>query len=242
MILDIYANPYRFEKIAHKLMPYLFGIGFLFLTIGLYIGLFVSPQDYQQKETVRIMYIHVPSAWLSMGIFFMIGILSLSFIIRRHQLAVLIAQSAAPVGAVMCLICLITGSLWGRPTWGTYWIWDARLTSMLILFFIYMGYIIIHHTIDDTPRAAKISSIFALIGVVDLPIIKFSVEWWNTLHQGASVLRIGGSTIHSSMLTPLLITAFGMSLVIGGLICMKSLTKLMELKVKRHYQRQAQDG
>lgn len=164
------------------------------------------------------------------------------FIIRRHQLAALIAQSAASVGAVLALICLITGALWGRPTWGTYWIWDARLTSMLILFFIYLAYIIIHKTIDDSHRAAKISSVFALIGLVDLPIIKFSVEWWSTLHQGPSVIRAGGSAIHASMLTPLLISALGMACLAGGIICMNSLSSLMALKIKRHYQRQVLNG
>ena len=134
MILDFYANPHRFEKMARFLMPIFFFLGFFTLAIGLYIGLYASPPDYQQKETVRIMYIHVPTAWLSMGIFCMIGILSIFYIVRKHQIAYLIAKTAAPIGAVLALICLITGSLWGRPTWGTYWIWDARLTSMLILF------------------------------------------------------------------------------------------------------------
>ncbi len=242
MIFDFYANPHRFEKIARFLMPILFIFGFLILSVGLYIGLFASPPDYQQKETVRIMYIHVPTAWLSMGIFFMIGFLSIVFLVRKHQIAYLIAQSAAPIGAVLSLICLITGSLWGRPTWGTYWIWDARLTSMLLLFFLYLGYIILNTVIDDTHKAGKISSIFALVGLIDIPIIKFSVEWWNTLHQGASVIRAGGSTIHASMLKPLLLSACGMALCVAGLIFMGTLTALMHLKIKKHYQKKVLYG
>jgi heme exporter protein C len=242
MFFDFYANPHRFEKIARFIMPYLLGLGFILLSTGLYIGLFASPADYQQKETVRIMYVHVPSAWFAIGIFFIIGLLSCVFLVRRHHIAYLLAKSSASIGAVLALICLITGSLWGRPTWGTYWIWDARLTSMLILFFIYLGYILIHQTIDDTHRAAKISSIYALIGCIDIPIIKFSVEWWHTLHQGTSVLRLGGSTIHSSMLKPLLISAGGLGLFITGLIFMGTLTQLIELKIKRHYKKQVANG
>ncbi len=242
MIFDFYANPHRFEKIARFLMPILFISGFFILSVGLYIGLFASPPDYQQKETVRIMYIHVPTAWLSMGIFFMIGFLSIFFLVRKHQIAYLIAQSAAPIGAVLSLICLITGSLWGRPTWGTYWIWDARLTSMLLLFFLYLGYIILNTVIDDTHKAGKISSIFALVGLIDIPIIKFSVEWWNTLHQGASVIRAGGSAIHASMLKPLLLSACGMALCVAGLIFMGTLTALMHLKIKKHYQKKVLYG
>jgi len=242
MFFDFYANPHRFEKFARIIMPYLLSVGFVILFVGLYIGLFASPPDYQQKETVRIMYIHVPTAWLAMGLFFSMGLSSIIFLVRRHHIAYLIAKSSAPIGAVLALICLITGSLWGRPTWGTYWIWDARLTSMLVLFFLYLGYILINHTIDDTHRAAKISSIFALIGCIDIPIIKFSVEWWHTLHQGASVIRSGGSSIHASMLTPLLISAFGLCLLVAGLILMGTVTHLMTLKVKRYYQRQVADG
>jgi heme exporter protein C len=235
MLFDFYANPHRFEKIARFLMPFLCVGGLAVLSLGLYIGLFASPPDYQQKETVRIMYIHVPTAWLSMGIFCMMGILSTVFLVRKHQIAYLIAKSAAPIGAVLSLICLITGSLWGRPTWGTYWIWDARLTSMLILFFMYLGYILLNHIIDDTHKAGKITSIFAIVGLIDLPIIKFSVEWWNTLHQGASVIRSGGSTIHESMLTPLLLSALGIALLVAGLVFMGTLTALMQLKIKRYY-------
>ncbi len=242
MLFDFYANPYRFEKMAKLLIPILFVLGSVILSVGLYIGLYDSPPDYQQKETVRIMYIHVPTAWLSMGIFFAIGILSIFFLVRKHQIAYLIAKSAAPLGAVLSLICLITGSLWGRPTWGTYWIWDARLTSMLLLFFLYLGYILLNSVIDDTHKAGKIASIFALVGLIDLPIIKFSVEWWNTLHQGASVIRSGGSTIHESMLTPLLLSALGLALLVASLVLIGTLTLLMQLKIKRYYQKKVLYG
>ena len=242
MLFDFYANPYRFEKMAKLLIPILFVLGSVILSVGLYIGLYDSPPDYQQKETVRIMYIHVPTAWLSMGIFFAIGILSIFFLVRKHQIAYLIAKSAAPLGAVLSLICLITGSLWGRPTWGTYWIWDARLTSMLLLFFLYLGYILLNSVIDDTHKAGKIASIFALVGLIDLPIIKFSVEWWNTLHQGASVIRSGGSTIHESMLTPLLLSALGLALLVASLVLIGTLTLLMQLKIKRFYQKKVLYG
>lgn len=242
MLFDFYANPYRFEKMAKLLIPILSVLGSVILSVGLYIGLYDSPPDYQQKETVRIMYIHVPTAWLSMGIFFAIGILSIFFLVRKHQIAYLIAKSAAPLGAVLSLICLITGSLWGRPTWGTYWIWDARLTSMLLLFFLYLGYILLNSVIDDTHKAGKIASIFALVGLIDLPIIKFSVEWWNTLHQGASVIRSGGSTIHESMLTPLLLSALGLALLVASLVLIGTLTLLMQLKIKRFYQKKVLYG
>ncbi|GLS44896.1 heme ABC transporter permease [Methylobacterium brachythecii] len=198
------AHPGHFLRWSGAATPWLAGLSALLLAAGLYLTWFVVPPDYQQGETVRIMYIHVPAAWL--GVFFY-GAMSLSAIgtlVWRHPLADVAQRAAAPIGAAFTLICLVTGSLWGKPMWGTYWVWDARLTSMLVLFLIYCGIIALWRTIEDPNRAARAIAILTLVGAVNLPIIKFSVNWWSTLHQPASILRMGGSTIDPSMLYPLL--------------------------------------
>jgi len=232
-MVEKYANPKNFMDLASKVLPFFIGLTLVFFTYGLYISFFDSPPDYQQKETVRIMYIHVPAAWYAMSLFLGMGINSIFVIWRRHHLANIASKVMAPIGAVFCLICLITGSLWGRPTWGTYWIWDARLTSMLILFFIYTGYILIHLVTEDKFKAARIAAIFCLIGVIDLPIIKFSVEWWNTLHQGPSILKAGGPSIHTAMLWPLFTMAFGYLFLSITLIIIGVRTELMQNHITR---------
>ena len=209
VIIEQYANPRRFIRISDRLIPLFAALTGLCFIIGLYFALFDSPPDYQQKETVRIMYIHVPAAWAALFCYFFMGICSGIELVRRHHLAGLFAKATAPIGATFAFICLVTGSLWGKPTWGTWWIWDARLTSLLVLFFLYLGYMAVHIFSERRDKAAKIAGILCLVGLIDLPIIKFSVDWWNTLHQGASVLRVGGPSIHASMLTPLLIMAAG---------------------------------
>lgn len=203
------ANPTRFLNLVNALTPWLAGLTVLLLGVGLYLVFFQAPPDYQQGQTVKIMFIHVPAAWLSMFAYALIAVAGLGVLIWRHPLADVAGQAAAPIGATFTFIVLVTGALWGKPMWGTYWVWDARLTSMLILFLLYLGLIALRQAIDDPGRAARTTAILALVGAVNLPIIKFSVDWWNTLHQPASVFRIDGPTIDPSLLTPLLVMAGG---------------------------------
>jgi len=198
-----FANPARFLRIANAVLPYTAGLFAVTLLAGLYYGLFQSPPDYQQGETVRIMYVHVPSAYLGLMIYSVVALSSASVLIWKHPLAEIVARAAAPVGMAFTFLCLVTGSLWGKPMWGAWWVWDARLTSMLILFFLYLGYIALSNAFDDPGRGNKPAAILALVGVINLPIIKFSVDWWNTLHQPASIIRMDGPTIASEMLIPL---------------------------------------
>jgi heme exporter protein C len=202
------ANPARFTSIANSALPYIWALTGTAFAIGLYLGLFQSPADYQQGETVRIMYVHVPAAWLALLVYTVMAVASGVAIIFRHPLADTAAKAVAPIGAVFCLLALITGSIWGRPMWGTWWEWDARLTSMFVLFLLYLGYIAVWQAIEEPARAAPIARIVALAGFVNVPIVKFSVDWWKSLHQGASVFRIDGPTIDASMLWPLLIMGF----------------------------------
>ena len=205
--IDYFANPTRFMKLAAALTPWMAWSTVILLGVGLYMTFFTAPADYQQGESVRIMYVHVPSAW--MALFCYVGMAASAAIglIWKHPVADLVAKCTAPVGAGFCFLALLTGSLWGKPMWGTYWVWDARLTSMLVLLFLYLGYIALVNAFDDPTRGIKASSILVLVGAINVPIIKFSVDWWNTLHQPASVIKMGGPSIHSSMLWPLLIMA-----------------------------------
>jgi heme exporter protein C len=200
-----FANPNRFLRLANAILPWSAGLTVLLLAAGLYFALLRSPPDYQQGETVRIMYIHVPAAWMALFVYGCMAVSSASALIWRHPLADLIAKAAAPIGAGFTLICLTTGSLWGKPMWGAWWVWDARLTSVLVLFFLYLGYIALVNAFDDPTRGYRAAGILALVGVVNLPIIKFSVDWWSTLHQPSSILRAAGPAIHPSMLAPLLV-------------------------------------
>jgi heme exporter protein C len=206
-----------------------------FLSLGLYFALFASPPDYQQGEAVRIMYVHVPSAWMALGIYIFIGVMSAGAIIWRSPVAITIATCSAPIGATFTLICLITGSIWGKPVWGAWWVWDARLTSMLILFFLYIGYLALHDSYENKERAGKVSAIFALIGLVNIPIIKFSVEWWNTLHQPASIIRSGGVAIDGSMLRPLLLMFAGYIFFFLVILSIRIKTSLLESKIRRFH-------
>ncbi|HZS65077.1 MAG TPA: heme ABC transporter permease [Xanthobacteraceae bacterium] len=206
------ANPSRFLSIVEPLLPWLAGATVLLMALGLNQVL-AAPDDYQQGATVKIMYLHVPSAWLGMLCWGIMSIAALGTLVWRHPLADVAAKTAAPIGAAFTLICLITGSLWGRPTWGTYWVWDARLTSVLILFLLYLGVIALWRTVEDPSRAARAAAVFTLVGALNLPIIKFSVDWWNTLHQPASIFRAGGPTIAPSLLLPLVIMAIAFTLL-----------------------------
>ncbi len=204
-----YANPANFLYFCKKIFNYLVFITVILLLYGLYQGLFISPEDYQQGNLVRIMYVHVPSAWMALMIYTSIAIASCIYLINKHLLANIFCKSASLIGASFTLIAIVTGSIWGKPTWGTWWVWDARITSMLVLFFLYLGHMTIFNFSENIEKSGQTASLLAILGFVNIPIIKFSVDWWNTLHQPASVMKISGPTIHSSMLIPLLITALG---------------------------------
>jgi len=219
-----YANPARFMRMSATVLPWVAGVTVICLIAGLYLALFASPEDYQQGQTVRIMYIHVPAAWMSMFCYAALAGASAVGLIWRHRVADVAAKATAPIGAAFTFLALVTGSLWGKPMWGTWWVWDARLTSVLVLFFLYLGYMALLHAFDDPVRGSRSAAILALVGVVNLPIIKFSVDWWNTLHQPASVFRMGGSTIDPSLLTPLFVMAAGFTalFVLLHLIAMRA--------------------
>ncbi len=199
------ANPTRFLKFANAALPCVWAITVILFIIGLYGALIISPADYQQGETVRIMFVHVPAAWMAMFIYSVMALASAMAIIFRHPLADVAAKTAGPIGAVFCFLALATGSLWGKPMWGAWWVWDARLTSMFVLMLLYVGYIAIWQAIEEPGRAALIARIVALVGFINIPIIKFSVDWWNSLHQPASVFKMGGPSIDPTMLWPLLV-------------------------------------
>ncbi|MBB3065444.1 heme ABC transporter permease [Limibacillus halophilus] len=207
-----FANPARFRRLADRFQPWIVGATVLTLALGLYLSLFVAPPDYQQGETVRIMFVHVPSAWMALFIYLVVAVSSFVGLVWRHPLAHLAAKAASPIGACFTFLALVTGSLWGKPMWGTWWVWDGRLTSVLVLFFLYLGHLALLSAFENSERGQRSAAILALVGVVNLPVIKFSVEWWNTLHQPASVLRLDGPTIDPSMLWPLLVMALGFKL------------------------------
>jgi len=227
-----FANPGRFMRLSDGLMPWCAAGAVICLAVGLYLVLFVAPPDYQQGEAVRIMFVHVPAAWMASFVYGFLALASAVALIWRHPLADIAAQAAAPLGAGFTLLCLITGSLWGEPMWGTWWVWDARLTSVLVLFFLYVGYIALVNGFDDPTRGARAGAVLALVGVVNLPIIKFSVDWWNTLHQPASVFRLGGPTIDKSMLVPLLIMAIAFMLYFAALLMLRMRTAILASRVR----------
>ncbi len=227
-----FANPARFMALSDRLLPFCIAVTALLLVTGLYLSLFDSPADYQQGETVRIMYIHVPSAWLAMFGYMVMAGSSAVALIFRHPLADIAAKSAAPIGAAFTFLALVTGSLWGRPMWGTWWVWDARLTSMLILFFLYLGYMALWATIEEPVRAGRAAAVLALVGSINVPIIHYSVVWWNTLHQPASVFRIGGPAIATSMLMPLLVMALGFTLFFVTLLLLRMRTEILRRRVR----------
>lgn len=206
MALVDFANPTRFVALTARVTPWLIALTIALFAVGLY-GTALAPDDYQQGATVKIMFIHVPCAWLSMFVYATMAISSLGTLVWRHPLADVAARAGAPLGAAFTFVCLATGSLWGKPMWGTYWVWDARLTSELVLLIMYLGLIALWQTIEDPLKAARAVAVLTLVGVINLPIIKFSVDWWNTLHQPAAVFRMDGPTIDPSMLWPLLVMA-----------------------------------
>lgn len=210
-LIDL-ANPTRFLNFASRVLPWLAAATALVFAVGLYQS-WAAPDDYQQGATVKIMFVHVPNAWLSMFVWGVMSFAALGTLVWRHPLADVAAKAAAPIGAAFTFLALVTGSLWGRPMWGTYWQWDARLTSVLILFLMYLGLIALWRAVEDPSRAARAAAILTLVGAINIPIIKFSVDWWNTLHQGASVFRMGGPTLDRAFLVPLLLMATGFTLL-----------------------------
>jgi len=227
-----FANPGRFMRLTNMLLPWVGGACVLLLATGLYMALFVSPPDYQQGESVRIMYVHVPSAWMAMFVYTMIVIASICSLIWRHPLADLAAKASAPVGACFAFLTLATGSLWGEPMWGTWWVWDARLTSVLILFFLYLGHIALMHAFEDQTRGNRAAAILAIVGAVNIPIIKFSVDWWSTLHQPASVMRLDGPTIDTSMLWPLLVMGVAFKLYYVAVVLLRIKSELIAARTR----------
>jgi heme exporter protein C len=226
------ANPTRFMELSAQLLPWLSGLAAVLLAYGLYLAFFVAPPDYQQGETVKIMFIHVPSAWLAMMGYGLIAASSFGLLVFRHPLADVSAKAAAVIGAAFTLLALVTGALWGKPMWGAYWVWDARLTSVLILFFLYLGLIALRSSFDDELLAGKLTAVLGLVGVVILPVIRFSVDWWNTLHQPASILRMAGPAIHSSMLVPLLVMAAGFTALFFALQLKAMRNEILRRRVK----------
>ncbi len=229
----VWANPDKFVRLADRLLPWFAGLTLICLPLGLLWGLFYSPPDYQQGETVRILYLHVPSAWMALTCYTAIAIFSFIGFVLRHPLADSAARAMAPIGAAFTLVMLITGALWGKPTWGTYWVWDARLTSALILFFLYLGYMALWQAIEDQTKAARAAAVLAMVGFINVPIIKFSVDWWNSLHQPASIVRLDGPTMHPSMLTPLLICVLGFTALGFTLHLIRLKTHILERRMRR---------
>ncbi|MET3352252.1 heme ABC transporter permease [Xanthobacter autotrophicus] len=229
-ILDL-ANPVRFMSLSARILPWIAGAAVVTLAVGFFLA-FRAPPDYQQGETVRIMYIHVPFAWLGLFGYSMMAASSIGILVWRHPLADVAHKAAAPVGATFTALCLVTGALWGRPMWGTYWVWDARLTSMLVLLLLYLGLMALRAAIDEPNRAGRAAAVLTLVGFINVPIVKFSVDWWNTLHQPASVFRMGGSTIESSLLWPLLVCAIGFTLLFLALHMLGMRTEILRRRVQ----------
>lgn len=235
------ANPTRFLALVAIVWPWLAALTVCLFAVGLYLS-FASVDDYQQGQTVRIMYVHVPAAWLSMMCYTVMALSALGTLVWRHPLADVSAKAAAPLGAGFTLVALVTGSLWGKPMWGTWWVWDARLTSVFVLFLMYLGLIALNRAMDDPTRAAKASAILILVGFVNIPIIKFSVEWWNTLHQPASVMRMDGPTIDPAFLWPLLIMAVAFTMLFFTLHILAMRNEILRRRIavlRRHAARSA---
>jgi heme exporter protein C len=225
------ANPTRFMALSGRLLPWITGLAAVLIAVGLYMAFFTAPPDYQQGQTVKIMFIHVPSAWISLMAYMLIAASSFGLLVFRHPLADVSAKAAAPIGATFTFLCLVTGSLWGKPMWGTYWVWDPRLTSVLILFFLYLGLMALRSSIEDEVLAGKLTAILSLVGIAILPVIRYSV-YWNSLHQEPSVTRLGPPAIHSSILWPLLVMAAGMTVLFAALHLKAMRNEILRRRVK----------
>ena len=227
----VLANPQTFMRLSGRVLPWLAGLSVLSLVVGLILAM-LSPADYQQGETVKIMFIHVPAAWVASLAYVTMTGAALGTLVWRHPLAEAAQKAAVPLGATFTFICLVTGSLWGKPMWGTYWVWDARLTSMLVLFITYLGLLALWHTIEEPGRAARAASVLTLVGAINLPIVKFSVDWWNTLHQGSIFTRTG-STVDAAMLVPLLVMAVAFTLIFVTLHLVSIRNEVLRRRVRR---------
>jgi heme exporter protein C len=223
--IQAFASPKNFYQISSKIIPWFLYPFIIITVVGLYWGLVIAPADYQQGESYRIMYVHVPAAWMSMFVYLVMAISGGIGLIWQIKLANIVAKVSAPIGASFTFLALVTGAVWGKPMWGTWWVWDARLTSELILLFLYLAYISLNNAFDNPKTASKASSILAIVGLVNLPIIHYSVTWWNTLHQGASISsieKISQPAIHSDMLMPLLLMGIAFKLLYGALMLMRA--------------------
>ena len=232
------ASPKHFYRISGALIPWLAAITAILILAGLYLGLFVAPPDYQQGQSYRIIFVHVPSAWMSMFIYTFMAVLSAIYLIWNIKLADVMARSSAVLGASFTFLALTTGSLWGKPMWGAWWVWDARLTSELILLFLYMGYIALVMAVEDVRTAARAGAVLVLVGVVNIPIIHYSVEWWNTLHQGATVTKLDKPSIHLSMLVPLLLMAGAFQLYYFTVVLMRARVELLDRERRSEWVRE----
>ncbi len=230
--LHRFANPGRFLRLSGRILPWLSGAALAVLAIGIAWALAFSPPDWQQGETVRILYIHVPMAWLAMGGYAGLALGSMLGLVWRHPLADLACRELSPVGAAVTAMCLATGSLWGKPMWGTWWVWDARLTSVLVLFFLWLGHAALTRAFDDPERGARMGAILALVGAVNLPVVKFSVDWWNTLHQPASLTRLNAPGLHVDILYPLLVCALGFTLAFAAVVLARVRAAVMERRIR----------
>jgi heme exporter protein C len=233
------ANPARFLRIARPATAWCLCLGLAMVGAGCFAGLFITPPDYLQGDSARILYVHVPSAWLGMAGWSGLAVSALSLLVWRHPLASIAGRSIAPVGAAFAFVCLATGSIWGRPTWGTWWEWDGRLTSMLILFFLYLGYVGLASAERERGSQGRMAAIFALVGAANLPVIHYSVIWWRTLHQGQSISLSGGSSIASEMLWPLILTSLGFTLLFAAIVLMRMRAELADLRVEARLRRMA---
>ncbi|HKA82054.1 MAG TPA: heme ABC transporter permease [Xanthobacteraceae bacterium] len=236
-VIDL-ANPSRFLALTDRILPWLAGAAAFAFALGI-TQAYIAPDDYQQGATAKIMFIHVPAAWLGTFCWVLMSAAALGTLVWRHPLADVAAKAAAPIGAAFTLMCLVTGMLWGRPMWGTYWVWDARLTSVLVLFLMYLGVIALWRTIEEPSRAARVVAVLTLVGAINIPIIKFSVDWWNTLHQPAAVLRLSGSSIHPAILVPLLISIAAFTLLFLTLHLAAMRNEIMRRRVRTMLMMQA---
>jgi heme exporter protein C len=236
------ANPTRFLAISGRVLPWLASAAAALFAVGLYLAFFLAPADYQQGDSVRIMYVHVPAAIMAMACYTLMAVAALGTLVWRHPLADVAAKAAAPLGAAFTFLGLVTGAIWGRPMWGAWWVWDARLTSFLVLFLMYLGLIALWRAFDDPSRAGRVAAVLILVGFVNIPIIKFSVEWWNTLHQPASILRIGGPSIYPTMLYPLLVMLAAYALLFAALHLTAMRAEVFRRRVRRAELAAAQPG
>ena len=229
------SSPKSFYQIAERLIPWLSVITLVLIGAGLYGGLILAPEDYQQGESVRIIYVHVPSAWLSLFVYVVMALAGGILLIWHLKLAEVILIASAPIGASFTFIALVTGALWGKPMWGTWWVWDARLTSELILLFLYWGVIALYNAIEDKRSAGRAAALLTLVGVVNIPIIHYSVEWWNTLHQGPTVTKLDAPSIHPSMLIPLLLMFIGFQFLYGLILLLRTRCEILKRERKSRW-------